>query len=35
MAIWNLDNEDITQEMAEVKSHYGTYAEDKGRIAEG
>jgi len=25
------DDEDITQEMAEVKSHIGEYEEDKGR----
>jgi hypothetical protein len=30
MALWPGD-EDITQEMAEVKSHHGTYEEDKGR----
>jgi hypothetical protein len=30
MAFWP-DEEDITQEMAEVKNHIGTYEEDKGR----
>lgn len=34
MAGWPED-EDITQEMAEVRSHHGTYQEDRGRIAEG
>ncbi len=30
MAFWP-EEEDITQEMAEVKSHFGAYEEDKGR----
>lgn len=30
MAFWS-DDEDITPEMAEVKSHHKTYEEDKGR----
>jgi hypothetical protein len=32
MAGWDLDNEDITQEMAEVGNHFGTYPEDRGRV---
>jgi len=25
------EGEDITQEMAEIREHYGTYEEDRGR----
>lgn len=31
--LWPQD-EDITQEMAEVRDHVGAYQEDRGRIAE-